>query len=311
LTQALTDEILFYMEDQNGEFLLDTCEGIILNADDEGLTDKAGDGEDSRYLFLPEWGPPEGFRLMEHFTASLRNPLVREELSAALNRGRGVFRAFKNTLSRYPEAEKRWFGFKDREMKREVIGWYNALRESWGLDLIGEEPEDIAGLVLEDFRFREGTADDLPAAEELRRFCLCERLDGAEAASAGIEILAGMGEWVFPGEISFVAETSGGEFAGYICAAVDGSIGAASAGGGLPLRICAIEVRPEYRGLGLGKTLITRLLEQADSRNLSRILVDLPAGLDHFSRVLLREYFRPCVQRYCRSSSKKEPETGS
>lgn len=38
-------------------------------------------------------------------------------------------------------------------MKREVIRWYNALREEWGLELIGEEPEETDDLVQDDFRF--------------------------------------------------------------------------------------------------------------------------------------------------------------
>jgi hypothetical protein len=51
---------------------------------------------------------------MEHFAAGLRNPVVRNELTLALNRGRGVFRAFKDILSRYPETEKLWFSYKER-----------------------------------------------------------------------------------------------------------------------------------------------------------------------------------------------------
>jgi len=280
LNQTLTDEIIFFMEDQSGEFLLDTEEGVVINADEEGLDENDG----SRYISLPDWEPSDGFRLMEHFTTGLHNALVREELSAALNRGRGVFRAFKDTLGRYPETEKLWFGYKDRAMKREVVSWYNSLRETWGLELIGEEPEDIAGLALEDFRFRPGAAQDSAPAQELHRACL----DDANAA-----LYAGMGEWVFPGDICFVAETAGGDFAGYISAARADTF----------LRICALEVQAEYRGLGLGKTLLERLLEQANSEKLPPVIIDLPAGQGHFSRALLRENFTPCVQRYCRYSA--------
>ena len=277
LNQTLIDEIIFFMEDQSGEFLLDTEEGVVINVDEGELEENDG----SRYISLPDWGPSDGFRLMEHFTTGLHNALVREELSAALNRGRGVFRAFKDTLGRYPETEKLWFGYKDREMKREVISWYNSLRETWGLELIGEEPEDIAGLALEDFRFRPGAAQDNAPARELHRACL----DDANAA-----LRAGMGEWVFPGDLCFVAETAGGEFAGYISAARADTF----------LRICALEVQAEYRGLGLGKSLLERLLEQADSEKLPPVILDLPAGQGHFARALLRENFAPCVQRYCR-----------
>ena len=285
LNPALIDEILFFMEDQNGEFLLDTQEGIVVSTDDEGFDEE---DDDDRYIGLPDWGPSNGFRLMERFTAGLHNALAREELSSALNRGRGVFRAFKDTLSRYPEIEKLWFDYKDREMKREVISWYNALRETWGLELIGEEPEDIAGLALEDFSFREGTAQDSELAEELHGVCLSENNSGHGG------IFAGMGEWVFPGDIGVVAETAGGDFAGYASAVRSG------AAQGEILRICAVEVQVEYRGLGLGKALIARVLEQADSEKIPRVIIDLPAGQEHFSRALLREDFKPRVQRYCR-----------
>jgi len=289
LSSVLIDEILFFMEDQDGIFLFDAQKGTVINTELELLDYNKADKE--RYIPLPEWGPSDGFRLMRRFTAGLRNVPVREELSTALNRGRGVFRAFKDTLVRFPETEKLWFGYKDREMKREIISWYNAQRESWGLELIGEEPEDISVLVLEDFCFREGTADDRPAAEELHLLCREENPDGT----------AGMDDWVFPGDINFIAETAEGEFAGYICAAfLPGNDSGNSRGKSRTLHICAVEIKPEYRGLGLGKTLIALLSAHADKSKISKIFIDLPAGREHFSRSLLRENFQPNVQRFCR-----------
>jgi ribosomal protein S18 acetylase RimI-like enzyme len=299
LNQTLIDEIIFFMEDQSGEFLLDTDEGVVINMDNEEFNQDDFEADNGRYISLPDWGPSDGFRLMEHFTAGLHNALVREELSAALNRGRGVFRAFKDTLGRYPETEKLWFGYKDRSMKREVISWYNSLRETWGLELIGEEPEDIAGLALEDFRFRPGAAPDSALAQELHRACLDADNDVNDDAHApkaeNAAIFAGMGEWVFPGDLCFVAETAGGEFAGYISAVRADTV----------LRICAVEVQAEYRGLGLGKALLSRLLEQTDSEKIPHVIIDLPAGQGHFARALLRENFNPRVQRYCRYPATK------
>jgi ribosomal protein S18 acetylase RimI-like enzyme len=279
LSSALIDEILFFMEDQDGEFLVDTLEGVVTSADDESFDADAGDG---RYISIPEWDSSGGFRLMEHFTAALHNALVREELSSALNMGRGVFRAFKNTLARYPETEKLWFAYKEREMKREVVAWYNALRESWGLELIGEEPEDITGLALEDFSFREGSSADMPLAEKLHQNCIDE-YNGTGVINC---------EWVFPGDISYVALTAGGEFAGYISAQMMSDT---------LLRVCALETEREYRGMGLGKTLVSMLLEQADGRNIANVIIDIPVEQEFFSRALLRESFKPRVSRYYRS----------
>ena len=312
LSGELIDEIIFCMEDQDGDFLLDTRDGIVVNTELDVLDDDTDDTDD-RYISLPDWEPSDGFRLMERFTAGLHNALVREELSSALDRGRGVFRAFKNTLSRYPETEKLWRRYKDREMKRELIAWYNSLRESWGLELIGDEPEDISGLVLEDFRFRAGTINDTAAAEELHRICLSEfyqKMSNSFGSKFSTKFslhdtqfdtkfssLFAHNEWSFPGDICFIAESAAGDFAGFINAVYE-DIGREES---RALCICAIEVLPEYRGLGLSKALMTRLVEQADSEKIHHIILNLPYGQEHFARVLLRENFNPCVQRYVRT----------
>jgi GNAT superfamily N-acetyltransferase len=265
--------------------------------DSDEFDQDAFDTDDDRYISLPDWGPSDGFRLMERFTAGLHNALIREELSSALDRGRGVFRAFKDTLSQYPEAEKLWYTYKDREMKREVISWYNSLRESWGLELIGEEPEDIVSLVLEDFRFRVGTTQDNDKAEKLHSEIISD-IESHNDESICID------EWVFPSDLCFVAETAGGEFAGYISAVRSGNTRGNTTYDSESLHIRAIEVQAEYRGLGVGKALIGRLLEQADSEKIHRVVIDLPAGQDHFARALLRENFKPGVQRYYREKSR-------
>jgi hypothetical protein len=154
LTKALIDDILFSMEDQNGEFLLDTRAGMVSNTELDEFTDEpeeieeteeTEDGAETRFVSLPEWGPSEGFSLMERFTAGLEDQAIREALSAALDRSRGVFRAFKDAIARYPETETRWYDFKEREMRREIIRWYNGLREEWGLEPVDDEPGDTDG----------------------------------------------------------------------------------------------------------------------------------------------------------------------
>jgi GNAT superfamily N-acetyltransferase len=277
LTEALIDNILFAMEDQEGEFYVDTRKGFVAGGIDFDFTDEDDDEEedddDGRYISIPEWDSSEGFRLMEHFAAEFKNPPVQQELIAALNRGRGVFRAFKDALNAHPEAEKLWFAFKEREMRRAVFDWYNALREEWGMEAVGGEPEETEDLVLEDFRFREPGEEDYGAAEELHRRCT------GDEESEG---------WAFPGDAALVAETGGGVFAAYISAVLRGKL----------LRIAALEVKPEYRGLGVGKSLLSRLLEKTNPPGSTEIEIDLPAGMEGFSRALSRESFTPCMVRY-------------
>jgi len=279
LDKILTDEILFYMENQEGEFLLDTQESKILNADN--FDPDAELEDETRYVALPEWDSNDGFRLMEKFAAELKNPVIRHELSSALNTKRGVFRSFKNVLEQYPEAEKMWFNYKNRKMKDEVFSWYNALREEWGLEPVGGEPseisEDISAIILEDFIFREGYKNDEENIIALHKLCLEEKenavLFGSESQTACSDC------------ISLTAETASGDFCGYILAVKNGPY----------LQITRLEVKPEYRGMGIGKTLLSKFLEKAEGQG---VLFDLPAGFEYFSRTLHIENFRPVMQRF-------------
>jgi ribosomal protein S18 acetylase RimI-like enzyme len=305
LSEALIKDLLFSMEDQMGNFLLDTQEGLIIGEEDDGFDE--AEEEDDRYISLPGWDSSDGFRLMEHFAAGLRNPALRDELTAALNRGRGVFRAFKDIIAQYPETEKLWFNFKERGMRREILRWYNGLREEWGLERIGGEPEETGDLVLEDFRFRPSAGDDREAAAALHRSCLDDLRAYAEGHELGtadtpaylaMKNLGGQEAWHFPGSLGLTAETGDGEFAGYIAAARQGET----------LYIETLEVQPQYRGLGIGEKLLALFVEQArrqgsgpeeDSAKTSQVLIDLPAGGEGFSQVLFRDSFKPYVAGYC------------
>jgi ribosomal protein S18 acetylase RimI-like enzyme len=289
LTEALIDEILFSMEDQNGIFCVDTGEGIVISEDDEQFDSQSPDG---RIISLPEWDSSEGFRLMERFAAGFKNAVIRNRLTAALDRGHGVFRAFKDVLSGYPEAEQLWYAYKEKKMRRIIMDWYNGLREEWGLERIGTEPEETGDLVLEDFRFRDASPEDRNTAEAIHRGCI-EELHGSLRQRFQDKIPRSfieewIGNWVFPGDMAIMAETGSGEFAAYITALIRGDA----------LRITALEVRPEYRGLGIGEALLSRLLERVKSGNLSRIILELPAEADAFSRVLLRNSFNPYTTGY-------------
>ena len=143
---------------------------------------------------------------------------------------------------------------------------------------IGEEPEDISDIVLEDFRFRDGDSGSAEEAARLHAACV-------EQGSGTVpnEI-----PWAFPGDFSVMAETGHGEFSGYICANCQNDT----------LCIYAIEVKSEYRGMGLGEALLTRLLEKVKEKTMRRIRIDLPSNAEGFSRVLLRSGFQVESVRY-------------
>ncbi len=305
LTEALLNQVLFSMEEQDIDHLLDSRRGVVVDAD--SIEESGEEEETGRFFPIPEWRSADGFRLMEGFAASLRNPIVREELTAALDRGRGVFRAFKDVLSGRPEVERLWFAWKEREMRRAVTDWYDALREEWGLERLGEEPDETGDLLLEDFRFRAAEAaagagaepaagaGDEAGARRLHELCLAEvfgvtdsgwrkpRSEELDPLRADPWPLAGV-----PGRVALVAETARGDFAAFALA-----IGPA------PLfKLVALEVAPEYRGLGVGEDLLARMLGACRSLGGRSLVLDLPASSEAFARVLAREGFAPFETRY-------------
>lgn len=285
LTEALIDDILFSMENQDMECYLNTKEGVVVSPNDDDFLDEEGGEAVSRenWIDLPQWESSDGFRLMEKFAAGLRNPLVREELSSALDRGRGVFRAFKDVLSRYPEMEQFWFSFKEKEMRRAILTWYNGLREEWGLALVGEEPEETEDLVLEDFTFRTATAEDADKAAALHEICVAELNLSPVPPNRIAEK-----KTQFPGTVSMVAETGKLDFAGYAVGILNNET----------IHISALEVMPEYRGLGIGEKLLEILLQNVTERNFTHISIDLPLPSEGFSRVLVRFGFFAYESRY-------------
>jgi ribosomal protein S18 acetylase RimI-like enzyme len=259
MDKILLDQILFYMENQEGDFFLDTKEKQVIDILNNDLEEEF-DLESGRFISLPRWLPNDGYRLMEKFSASLKNPVARHDLAQALNRNKGVFRAFRNALEQYHEIEKMWFSYKDAEMKKAVYLWYNAQREEWGLAPVGNEPDDTSSLVLEDFVIKE-----------------------AEVSGQGLD----------DNLISYSAENAGGEHAGIIKGTINNSI----------LRIDMIDIKPEYQGLGLGKTLLSKVVEIADKKNLE-ITIDIPVDTDFFSRSLYLENFKLVSQRFKRHAQK-------
>jgi GNAT superfamily N-acetyltransferase len=291
LTEALINNILISMEDQNGDFILDTREGVLVSEDEEEYADEVkNEDEEDRFIGLPYWGSNDGYRLMEKFAASLKNAVIREDLTLALDRGKGVFRAFKNVLASYPEAEQLWFVFKEREMRRVILDWYNACREEWGLARLGDEPEETEDLVLEDFRFRHPENQDNAAIEKLRRFCLGELIAAVKEEGLGESpsFIGGWAERLDPAEPLLMAESGAGEFAGYAAVVKQGDT----------LHITNLEVKAEFRGMGLGEMILTRLLETAPAKKAAHIVVELPQTAGNFSRVLLRKSFVPFSASY-------------
>jgi ribosomal protein S18 acetylase RimI-like enzyme len=261
LSDKAVEQIIFAMEDQEQASVVDLESGEILPA--AGLSDEG-------FAKPPTWSSREGFRLMEEFLSSVRQPTARRELSAALARGRGVFKAFKAALASYEEVERAFRDFKIRAMRRTIAVWYDDLREARGLARLGPEPEDTDELLATDLEIR---ILGLAAAKEL----VAPLLDEAEEES--LENLPGP---VAAYEIAKLrAEIASASDA--LCAiAEDGEGGALGAALGFHMvvgdrgfgRISFLMVRREFRRMGMGTTLLGALTKAFEREGINLVMLD-------------------------------------
>jgi ribosomal protein S18 acetylase RimI-like enzyme len=261
LTDSLVDDIIFAMEDQNSQNFVDSNRAKVVDS-----------SENDDFYPLPAWSSEDGFNLMESFVENCHSPLARSELKLCLESRRGVFRNFKDVLKSYPEVEKKWFLYKKKIMASKINEWYNDLRESWGLEKIeqsdfGEETEE---LVQDDFEFRE--YDSVRDGEFVRR---------------GIEKLAEEYENQFEGEIGtalrelnfrasgfsadenkygFVCYSQTEDFLGCILVAL------CPPNAKKTVVITDFFVNQDFRGLGIGKQLLSECFSSLKNRGIQWIL---------------------------------------
>jgi GNAT superfamily N-acetyltransferase len=261
LCEKIVEQIVFAMEDQERESVVDLESGEVLPAEGH-----SGEG----YAKPPIWSSREGFKLMEDFLASVRQPSARHALSAALARGRGVFKAFKAALAENEELERAFRDFKIRAMRRTIAVWYDDLREAKGLERLGPEPDDTDELVLSDLDI------GILGLEAARSF-LAPLLEEAEEES--IESLPGP---LAAYELERLrAEIDAAEDA--LCAvAYDGEGGALGASLGFRTvvgergfgRIVFLMVKREFRRMGLGKTLLESLTKAFAKEGMPLVALD-------------------------------------
>lgn len=267
LTDELLEQIIFAMENQKETFLLDSELPSIVSTD-------AKDKITGKCYELPLWEPSDGYRLMEQFILSLRNPVYCEHLSSILHCGSGVFRKYKDALNQRPDIERLWFAFKDKEMKTRVFDWYNALRFEWGLDALDLEYNGEYSPVLTDFSIvsEDGTHLDLidnfdkdafrelysQYPEDYVRDLIRRSRDGFDLEISGESII-------------YNAESPGGEVVGFIWITSE-----VLEKGTILGRIRQIYIIPEYRGLGLAGRLKERALEDEMIKLSNIIEIDVP-----------------------------------
>jgi hypothetical protein len=287
LSMDLLDSIIFAMEDQVTTFYLDLEDERLVTEEDRNqiITDNEEESDLSdRFLQIPEWEPADGFRLMEKFTNRVRNKVYREDLQRALESGKGVFRKFKDTLAAIPVLERKWFSFKDEQLKRVVVTWYREQEGALSLDHLPPEPEVFAeDILLEDFSFEthEGPATD--EINELIQLTLEEMSLGSEEDKIGYLLLSRRLECERPEHFQ-------------LARSYDGTLAAVLTYVPLTEEVVQIPfftVRVQYRGLGLFKLLFDSFSRQMARFHYSKMIINL-AG----ESVSLEKYFSPYKARH-------------
>ncbi len=270
LTSELIDQIIYCMENQGKNFLFHIPSKSISPTEDVDETRLEEKPEE--WIPLPVWGSSEGFQLMERFVSSLNNPVYREVLRNALSSGKGVFRNFKNALKEKPEVEKLWYLFKEKQMKEEVLDWYNALRESWGLARIPNLPaEETEDLVLSDFTIESCPDHMKTAVEELDRKAFQDSFSDEQPEIVDFCFVTRHRKKLETGcSVVFVAFSPASELAGFVWMLESELQNGISIGW-----LYQLFVEPEFRGLGIAKSLLETYIRTAKMRGISRVFVDL------------------------------------
>lgn len=282
LSDALFDEIMNALENQEKNFLVDAQNGVL-------ICDESKEADEENYYSLPGWNSADGFSLMEDFVNGLHSPLAHNELSAVLHSGKGVFRGFKDVLKSYPEIQRKWHFFKTRQLENYVKGWYSDLRETWGLERLDCETEDIEDLVHDDFIFEE--YDPAENRGEVLGFLDSVEYDLGEGFSEEVEAaIKCVARQQFEcnhnsGEAGFVCRSAAGDFAGCVVYSPCPSESKKT------ILLTVFFVLEKYRGLGIAKELLSMALSSCSNSGYRWVLIADTYVPDAIAGLLARSGF--------------------
>lgn len=261
LTESIKDSILNAMDDQTSDLVFDSKSRSVVESDQNTTNNE-------QYIDLPKWTSADGFKIRQDFVSCLHAPLAKDELQQILHSGRGVFRNFKSCLKQYPEIEKKWHLFKRRKMLLKVNEWYNALRELWGLEALEAEPEDFEDLVQNDFIFR--GYDSAKDKESVLQYANVEEVyidENLEEVSAAIKFLWERQFLSQDSDFGLVSKTFSDDFAGCI------TFQACTSSSTKAVVLSAFFVLKNFRGLGIGRMLLSQSLELLRKRKIQWVII--------------------------------------
>lgn len=289
LTDELTDSIISALENQEQQFAVDASSGTLVD-----ILQVECD-EDSYYM-VPSWSSADGFALMEQFVNGLHSPMARIDLLTVLRSGRGVFRGFKDVLKSYPEVEKKWHYFKNKQLINYVNQWYNSLRETWGLEKLDCEVEETDELLHDDFTF-------LPYDSSCDCAEVLETLDlVAKEYCTGFPEEVGLALadlWKYKSDEQFEKNACG-----FVCRSYSkeftGCILFSPCLKNAPdtVLLTSFFVQKKYRGLGIGRELLEQALTELKNRHFKWVLIANTIIPETITPLLLRTGFKQIGSGY-------------
>ena len=262
LTDSLAEAVLFAMENQEHDFVLDAASGMVISADE-----KSAD-EETVYT-LPDWDSHDGYELLESFVSGLHAPQAKADLRNVLIAGRGVFRNFKNVIRQYPEVERKWHFYKAKQMRLRLMEWYNALRESWGLEALSDEIEEFDDLIEEDFVFRAYNPAQDKDCVALGADAVFTEFEKSAEGELGQAFAAMWRDSFAQGrdESGFVCRTLSDDFAGCLLISPFPSCATKT------VQVTALFVNQNYRGLGIARALLLFCMTHVRERGIRWIII--------------------------------------
>lgn len=262
LTETILERIIFAMEDQTKSRLIDLRTGELVTRPEGELP--------ANLAPPPSWTPADGFRLMENFCGRLKNLELKRALLKALSHGKGVFKAFRQVLSEYPQEDLQFREYKNAVLRRFIESWMDDMREALGLSRLGPEPEEYEELLDEEFSVEhcamEESPLDLAALVEEARTDSLDWLPAAAALLEKSEVLDFMEARRANSFIYYITEAGGSPIAAAAGAVVQVE--------GRSLGIVRfLYVTKDFRELGLEFRILDRIRVHYDKKGVEHLLV--------------------------------------
>jgi hypothetical protein len=136
--KIVSGKIIHALEDHSDSFdyFLDLKNGNVVPLSKDYREDESEEDPDNsdgyshqvietnpgRFLFIDPINSSESFKIMDDFSSTILNDLIKNTLRSALTR-RKPFRNFKEELNHLHEIQKEWYNYHEKEMEKTANEW--------------------------------------------------------------------------------------------------------------------------------------------------------------------------------------------